>query len=95
MDIGRQPQGSTMQTLHWVTCRPQEKQPQEIVFLWADALASSGWEHWQPDIAAVGGNHWGDAVDQMAFPGFRQDDGEVSEGTSSATLQPMTDQQAS
>ena len=77
-------------------------------FLWSDAPAASSWDHWQPDITAGGGDGWGDAVDQMAFPGFRQDDGESSDGTSSATssdsgtehidmsdLQPMTDQQAS
>ena len=54
-------------------------------FLWSDAPAASSWDHWQPDITAVGGDGWGDAVDQIAFPGFRQDDGESSEGTSSAT----------
>ena len=40
-------------------------------FLWSDAPAASSWDHWQPDITAGGGDGWGDAVDQMAFPGFR------------------------
>ena len=78
--------------------------------LWSDAPApSAGWDSWQPDLTTGGGGDgWGDSADQSAFPGFRQDDVESSDPSSSATssdsgtayidmsdLQPLTDAQAS
>ena len=107
METGRQPQESTTQT-HLGYLQTTGETATGNSFLWPDAPAASSWDHWQPDITAGGGDGWGDAVDHIAFPGSRQDDGESSEGTSSATssdsgtehidmsdLQSMTDQHAS
>ena len=86
-----------------------DKTPAGGTFLWADAPASGpGWGSWSPDITTGGSDGWGDSVDQSVFPGFRQDNGESSDPTSSATssdsgtefidmtdLQPVTYEQAS
>ncbi|MFN9907541.1 MAG: hypothetical protein ACK56F_15690, partial [bacterium] len=44
------------------------EQPAENTCLWADAPASSsGYDTWQADITAGGGDGWGDSIDQSAF----------------------------
>jgi hypothetical protein len=109
METDQLQQGNTTLTQLKVICKTATEHPSENTFLWADAPASSsGWDTWQADITAGGGDGWGDSISQSAFPGFRQDEGESSDGTSSATssdsgtefidmsdLQPMSDAQAS
>ena len=53
--------------------------------LWAAPTAQAPeWAGWQADITTIN-DGWGAQVDTEAYPGFQQDEGDSSDGTSSMT----------